>query len=70
MPQVEVHTSNLRSAGTDANVTMTLFGAKGDTGPRVLANSRNDFERGHIDEFFFDADDIGARRGEGEGGAS
>lgn len=34
--RVVVTTSDLRGAGTDANVTMQLFGAKGDTGERKL----------------------------------
>jgi hypothetical protein len=41
--RVVVHTSDLRGAGTDANVTMQLFGAKGDTGERKLDNSTNNF---------------------------
>lgn len=43
-----VTTSDLRGAGTDANVTMTLFGDKGDSGDRKLDSSQNDFERGKV----------------------
>ena len=39
---------DVRGAGTDANVTMTLMGDKGDTGERKLDSSANDFERGKV----------------------
>ena len=34
--QVEVKTSDVRGAGTDANVTVQAFGLKGDTGQQKL----------------------------------
>ena len=43
--KIEVYTSDVRGAGTDANVRMVLYGTKGDTGERELANSKNNFER-------------------------
>ena len=46
--KVLVTTSDIRGAGTDADVTMVLYGSKGDTGERVLATSANDFERGKV----------------------
>ncbi|GFH09154.1 uncharacterized protein mot51 [Haematococcus lacustris] len=46
--RVLVTTSDQRGAGTDANVVMTLFGSKGDSGERKLDSSSNDFERGKI----------------------
>ncbi len=46
--RVVVSTSDLRGAGTDANVAMTLYGEKGDTGQRKLDSSANDFERGKV----------------------
>ncbi|GFR41097.1 hypothetical protein Agub_g1741 [Astrephomene gubernaculifera] len=57
--KVEVQTSDVRGAGTDSDVTVTVFGSKGDTGARALESSANDFERGHLDTFFFTAPDIG-----------
>ena len=36
-----------------------MFGTKGDSGPQKLANSHNDFERGHTDEFFLKLPDLG-----------
>ncbi|KAG2450199.1 hypothetical protein HYH02_000301 [Chlamydomonas schloesseri] len=57
--RVVVHTSDLRGAGTDADVTMQLFGDKGDTGERKLDNSTNNFERNQVDTFFIKAPDVG-----------
>ncbi|KAJ9526209.1 hypothetical protein QJQ45_009677 [Haematococcus lacustris] len=58
--RVLVTTSDQRGAGTDANVVMTLFGSKGDSGERKLDSSSNDFERGKTDTFFFECPDVGA----------
>jgi hypothetical protein len=57
--RVDVATSDTRGAGTDAEVTMVLYGSGGDTGPRRLESSANDFERGKTDTFFFEAPDVG-----------
>lgn len=38
---------------------IVVFGSKGDTGLQVLDDSRNNFERGATDRFFFKAPDIG-----------
>ncbi|KAJ9527245.1 hypothetical protein QJQ45_025481 [Haematococcus lacustris] len=47
--RVEVFTSDIRGAGTDARVSITMFGANGlDTGKLLLENSRNNFERGQL----------------------
>ena len=43
--KVEVHTSDMKFAGTDANVSVELIGTKGVSGKRRLATSRNNFER-------------------------
>ena len=51
---VRVYTSDIRSAGTDANVFITLYGSKGDSGRVPLEDSAthtNKFERGEMDEF-------------------
>ena len=53
--RVTVITSDRRGAGTDANVHITLFGAAGDSGPRRLENSKNNFERGATDTFEVEA---------------
>ncbi|GMH36686.1 hypothetical protein BSKO_04559 [Bryopsis sp. KO-2023] len=44
-------TSNMRGAGTDANVFMNMKGDLGSTGQINLDSSRNDFEKGQTDEF-------------------
>eukprot|EP00854_Cymbomonas_tetramitiformis_P003095 gene3095-3928_t len=56
---VVVHTSDLRGAGTDADVSMVLYGKKGDSGERKLDTSANNFERGMEDIFFFECQDLG-----------
>ena len=59
---VSVVTGDVRDAGTDSNVHITLFGTKDDTGPLQLLQSetfRNKFERGHTDVFRLEALDIG-----------
>lgn len=54
--KVIVHTGDIRSAGTDANVSLKIFGDKGDSGDLELKNSethRDKFERGQTDIFTF-----------------
>lgn len=42
-----MYTGDKRGAGTDANVYVTLFGEKGESGEKRLDTARrNDFERG------------------------
>jgi hypothetical protein len=49
---VQVYTSDLRGAGTDANVFLILYGAGGlDSGSLKLDTSKNNFERGQEDVF-------------------
>ena len=51
-----MHTGDRRSAGTDANVYLIIFGDKGDSGELSLKNSethRDKFERGQTDVFTF-----------------
>lgn len=57
-----VKTGDCFSAGTDANVFVTLFGEHGDTGQYQLnqsENTSNKFERGRVDKFTIEAVDIG-----------
>lgn len=49
---MEVHTSNVRGAGTDANVSIALRGDSASTLPVPLEASRDDFKRGRVDRFF------------------
>ena len=50
---VKVHTSDVRGAGTDADVSIILHGTAQDarSDEFVLADSANNFERGNMDEF-------------------
>jgi len=57
--KVTVNTSDIRAAGTDADVTIIIFGEKGDSGERTLDTSANNFERAMQDIFFLDIDDLG-----------
>lgn len=60
--QINVFTGNKKFAGTDANVYITLYGSKGDTGERQLRSSkthRDKFERNRVDIFELEAGDLG-----------
>jgi hypothetical protein len=59
---IRVKTGDIRNAGTDARVTLKIFGTNGDSGNLHLKSSEkgdNKFERGRLDEFRIEADDIG-----------
>ncbi|XP_075870025.1 lipoxygenase homology domain-containing protein 1 [Nelusetta ayraudi] len=59
---LRIKTGDKEYAGTDANVFMTLYGTKDDTGIINLKASKthkNKFERGMTDEFTVEAVDIG-----------
>ncbi|KAH9519113.1 Lipoxygenase y domain-containing protein 1 [Bulinus truncatus] len=59
---VEVYTGDMSGGGTDANVFITLFGDKGDSGERQLRNSetnKDKFERNKMDRFILEAVDLG-----------
>ncbi len=52
---VDVCTGDTRGAGTDANVFLTIFGDRGDSGERKLHKSEthsNKFERGQVPDWF------------------
>ena len=54
--EVFVYTGDVRSAGTDANVFLTMFGENGDTGERPLSKSethKDKFERGQVICYFY-----------------
>lgn len=42
---VTTYTSNIKGAGTDANVFINMFGSQGQSGPRELDNPKNNFEQ-------------------------
>lgn len=55
-----VITGDVKGAGTDANVFVTIFGVNGDSGKRQLQQKfRNLFERGRTDRFVMEMLDLG-----------
>ncbi|CAH1787210.1 unnamed protein product [Owenia fusiformis] len=58
--KVTVYTADKRGAGTDANVYITMFGETGDSGERRLDTSKNNFEKGTVDEFIIESPCLGA----------
>eukprot|EP00794_Sanderia_malayensis_P016965 gene16965-18674_t len=59
---IHVYTGDVKGAGTDANVFLTMFGENGDTGERQLRKSethKDKFERKQEDVFFVEAVDLG-----------
>ena len=59
---VNVVTGDHRGGGTDANVFLTMYGDKGDSGERKLHKSETNtdkFERGKTDRFSLEAVDLG-----------
>ncbi len=60
--QIDVYTGDKFACGTNANVFCTIYGDKGDTGERELANSEthmDKFERKHVDRFRIESADLG-----------
>ncbi len=58
--KIIVHTGNEPGAGTDANVSIILYGTLGDTGTRPLKQKgRNLFEKNQIDEFTIECLELG-----------
>ncbi|XP_073237906.1 lipoxygenase homology domain-containing protein 1-like [Porites lutea] len=61
---IKVATSNVSNAGTDADVYIIIHGEAGISAPTLLDNpSRDDFERGAVDDFRIDSKDVGAVTG-------
>lgn len=61
--KIFVHTGDEPGAGTDANVSLILYGTLGDTGIRPLKQKgRNLFERKQIDEFTIECLDLGNKK--------
>jgi hypothetical protein len=60
--KIIVHTGNEPGAGTDADVSIILYGTLGDTGTRVLKQKgRNLFEKNQIDEFTIQCLELGEK---------
>lgn len=58
--QVTVITSDVRFAGTTADVFAEVEGEVGSFGPEALENASRNFERGRRDDFLLRATDIGS----------
>jgi hypothetical protein len=46
--EIVFHTSNVKAAGTDANVFIAVYGDKGKTDEIFLRNKTDNFERGKV----------------------
>ena len=58
--EIIIMTGDVKEAGTDANVFITIYGVNGDSGQRQLRQKfRNLFERGHTDRFVLEMLDMG-----------
>ncbi|KAL6458734.1 hypothetical protein MHYP_G00322060 [Metynnis hypsauchen] len=58
--EIIVITGDVKGAGTDANVSITIYGVNGDSGKRALKQKfRNLFERGRTDRFVLEMLDLG-----------
>ncbi|TRZ03142.1 hypothetical protein DNTS_014536 [Danionella cerebrum] len=58
--EIIIITGDIKDAGTNANVFITLFGVNGDSGKRALKQKfRNLFERGQTDRFLLEMLDLG-----------
>ena len=58
--EIIIITGDVKGAGTDANVFITLYGVNGDSGIRQLQQKfRNLFERDHTDRFVLEMLDLG-----------
>lgn len=49
--EIEVHTGDVRGAGTDANVFVVLYGKEKKSEQFWLENKTDNFERGDVDKF-------------------
>ena len=59
--EIVVLTSDMRGSGTDATVTLELFGSLGSSGPLILESPdiADPFERGQRDVFTMDSKSVG-----------
>ena len=62
--EIVVITGDVKGAGTNANVHITIFGTNGNTGKRPLTKAFRDlFERNQTDKFQIEALDLGKLNG-------
>lgn len=56
---VWIHTSDIRMAGTDANIYLVVYGNKGKSDEYWIDNESNNFEAGQVDNFKIEIADVG-----------
>ena len=54
-----MYTADVKMAGTDSKVTMTVFGSEGCTPQLTLEKDETRFERGGVDFIRLDLEDVG-----------
>jgi hypothetical protein len=54
-----VYTSDLKNAGTDANVSIVVYGDRGKSDEVILKNKSDNFETGKCDKFKIETKEIG-----------
>lgn len=57
--EMTVYTGDVKSAGTDSAISMTMFGTEGTTPEFVLDKDESRFERACVDLIRMDLDDVG-----------
>jgi hypothetical protein len=57
-----VFTGDVKDAGVDSDVTMTIFGSEGGTPDVKLEKGDEKFERGGVDMFRMELEDVGKLR--------
>ena len=57
--EIEVYTGDVKSAGTDSTISMTMFGTDGTTPEFVFDKDESRFERGGVDLIKMDLYDVG-----------
>lgn len=57
--EMTVYTGDVKSAGTDSAISMTMFGTEGTTPEFVLDKDESRFERACVDLIRMDVDDVG-----------
>ena len=60
--ELTLHTSDVRGAGTDADVWLTLSGDNGSADEIKLYTGPQNFARAAADKFSFKAKDVGANK--------
>ncbi|KAM4708199.1 lipoxygenase homology domain-containing protein 1 [Discoglossus pictus] len=54
-----IWTSDIKNAGTDANILLQIYGEKGKSDEMKLDNNSDNFETGQIDKFMIELPDLG-----------